>query len=316
MGTALTVEQVGELAKLASVVHLALDADAAGQNAMLRAAEVAAGQKLELRVVPLPAGSDPADLVAQEGGDAMRGLVERAVPFVRFRVERALAVGDRGTAEGKDAILDELRPVFASLRASVLRSELLRLVADRLDLPDDLVASLLAAPTGTRGAPGPAAGGRYGDPGPAVPFPGRETRDAPSLAAHADRRARTERAFLGLCVALPEHGRTALAEVDPDEDFTTPRTRRAALWLRDNLDAPLEGLPREDEELTQLVGELVVRASGPAPEAAALEAEHLRLQIARLDRRIAAASGPVADLAGERAQLKLRLDQAVDRAMA
>src|SRR5204863_1994096 len=55
MGTALTVEQVGELGKLASVVHMALDADAAGHNAMLRAAEVAAKSKLELRVVPLPA---------------------------------------------------------------------------------------------------------------------------------------------------------------------------------------------------------------------------------------------------------------------
>src|SRR3954465_3414746 len=123
MGTALTGDQVGELAKLAPVVHMALDADAAGQNAMLRAAEVAAGRSLELRVVPLPAGKDPAELVQggggggrrAPGGEAMRSLVERSVPFVRFRVERALAGGDLRTAEGKDRVLAEVRPVFAGL---------------------------------------------------------------------------------------------------------------------------------------------------------------------------------------------------------
>ena len=63
------------------------------------------------------------------------------------------------------------------------------------------------------------------------------------------------------------------------------------------------------------MGELVVRAAGPPPDAAALDAELLRLQIARLDRRIAA-GGPVSELAAERAQLKSRLDLAVARAMA
>ena len=56
MGTALTGEQVGELARMAPTVLLALDADSAGQEAMLRAATLAAKRKLELRVVPLPAG--------------------------------------------------------------------------------------------------------------------------------------------------------------------------------------------------------------------------------------------------------------------
>ena len=38
MGTALTDEQVAELARMAQTVVLALDADSAGQEAMLRAA--------------------------------------------------------------------------------------------------------------------------------------------------------------------------------------------------------------------------------------------------------------------------------------
>ena len=134
MGTALTEEQVGELSRLAPRVQLALDADGAGQEAMLRAARVATGRRLELRVVPLPPGTDPADLVAAEGARAMQRLVDASVPFVRFRVERELSTGDLGSAEGKDTVISALRPVFAQIPPSALREELIALVADRTDL--------------------------------------------------------------------------------------------------------------------------------------------------------------------------------------
>ncbi len=117
MGTALTDEQVGELARMAQTVLLALDADSAGQEAMLRASGLAAKRKLELRVVPLPAGADPADLIEREGAQAIEAAVERSVPFVRFRVERVLENGDDSTPEGRDRMIEELRPVFAQLRA-------------------------------------------------------------------------------------------------------------------------------------------------------------------------------------------------------
>ena len=115
MGTALTAEQVSELARMAPTVLLALDADSAGQEAMLRAAGLAARRKLELRVVPLPTGTDPAELVQDEGAGAIERAVEESVPFVRFRVERVFDGGDHGSPEGRDRMLDELRPVFAML---------------------------------------------------------------------------------------------------------------------------------------------------------------------------------------------------------
>ena len=74
MGTALTEDQVSELARMAPVVSLALDADSAGQEAMIRAAKVAEGRKLELRVVPLPAGNDPADIVQLGGHRGVGGM--------------------------------------------------------------------------------------------------------------------------------------------------------------------------------------------------------------------------------------------------
>src|SRR3954447_19436812 len=95
-GTALTAEEAGVLATLAPAILLCLDADSAGQKAMLKAAEVVRGvrQAPDLRVVPLPSGSDPADIVARDGAEAMRELLARAIPFAQWQVEQALQGGD------------------------------------------------------------------------------------------------------------------------------------------------------------------------------------------------------------------------------
>ena len=339
MGTSMTEDQVRALRRLAPVAHLALDADNAGQEAMLRAARVAAGEDLELRVLPLPVGLDPADLVGQQGADAVRALVDKSMPFVRFRVQRALASGDVVSAEGKDAVLDELRPVFADLRPSVLREELLRLVADRLDLTPDLAGRLLSQPVQRRreaassppsrreAAPAPAREAA-GDPGPEGPprftsagggGGGRRGDAGSDLAAILAREEEVERRFLAFCVALPQAGAEALAKIDPDEHFTAPRTRRAAVHLRDHLDDPTAGVDEGDEELAALMTELTVRAAAEPASSATLDAQRLQLELRRIDRRMAAAAasgeGGATDLAARRREVQAELGRAVERAM-
>ena len=142
MGTALTEEQIAELQRVANVLVLCLDADRAGQDAMLRAAQVTDKRNLELRVVPLPEGTDPADLIERAGADALRERVDASVPFVevprradpraqrheqrggaRSRVQRA-AAGARGPA-------DRARSAMSSCAGSPGRLELHRGAARR-----------------------------------------------------------------------------------------------------------------------------------------------------------------------------------------
>ncbi|HUR86701.1 MAG TPA: DNA primase [Solirubrobacteraceae bacterium] len=304
MGTALTEDQVGELARLAPVVQLALDADSAGREAMLRAARLAAGRKLELRVVPLPPGEDPADLLQRAGGEEIERRIAESVPFVRFRVLQVLESGDLGDAEGKDRALDELRGVFAMLGPSVMRDELLRLVGDRLDLSPELLSSLLAQP---------ATGARRGDEPAGEQRPGESRPQA----APIDRRERTERTFLALCIALPSLGREALAELDLDADLSRPPTRAAAAHLRDHLDAPTEGLA-DDDPLTGLVRELAVRAAGVTATPAVFRMERLQLELYRVDREIVLARSrgePVTDLAERRSTTKAAINRTMEQLM-
>jgi DNA primase len=305
MGTSFTDEQARELERTARTLVLALDADGAGQEAMLRAARVAEGRSLELRVVALPAGLDPADLVQQEGAEAVRARIARSVPFVEFHVERVLARADVGSAEGKDRALEELRPLLGPLPASVLRDELVRRVAGRLDLSDQLTASLI------------------GEAAPAAPSPRPPGTDAPLARPHAngapvpvalDRRERGERTFLILCLAFPREGRVLLEAADLATQFSSDLARRAAGHLIAHLDAPLEGLPPDDPELSTYLSELDARAArGGSARPGNHEHAWLSLELARLERAIdvaraaGAADGSVSRLSAEREQVRTRL---------
>ncbi len=306
MGTALTAEQVGELARMASRVLLALDADSAGQEAMLRASKLAARRKLELRVVELPQGADPADLVQREGVEAMNAAVERSVPFVRFRVERVLAQGDYGSPEGRDRTIEELRPVFATLSPSAMRMELTRLVSGRLELPESVVERELSV-----AAAGAAA---------AVASPRRPVSRA------LDRREETERTFLVLCLAAPQEGASALGDLDLASHFTSDLLRRVAEHLRaGDLREPMKNLTASgnghspDPDLEGVLAELVVQAGREEGQPAMLRVQRLQLELARVDRQIQAArvqgAGDVSELARQRGDVKREFDRAYEMAL-
>src|SRR5215207_8348760 len=103
MGTALTERQLDALKRLTPKVLLCQDPDAAGQEAVAKGKDAIRvfneGHRLrgfDLRVVRLPAGQDPADVVQRAGAAAMRALLETSVPVARFEVERALDAGSIG----------------------------------------------------------------------------------------------------------------------------------------------------------------------------------------------------------------------------
>jgi DNA primase len=146
MGTALTERQLKELGRLTTRLWLCFDGDAAGEAATLRGMELAAAQGLEVHVVALPPGFDPADLA--DGFDQRLGAAESYLLYrTRIEIERA---ADR--QEG----FARVRDVLARFEDSPQRQDAIRFAADKLDLPKETQAGFaprLAAPSTGRVSP-------------------------------------------------------------------------------------------------------------------------------------------------------------------
>jgi DNA primase len=194
MGTALTERQLKELARLTRKLYLCFDADAAGEAATLRGMDLAAGQGFDVRVVALPAGTDPADMAS-----GFEELLPKSESYVLYRVRLEL---DR--APDRQEAFVRVREVLARFEDSPERQQALRLVADRLDLPRETQAGLVPRRGTQRAAP-------------AV---------SPKLLEAGDR---LERDALSGVVAHPEL-RDLLGELAPDH-FDSELHRRARRHL-------------------------------------------------------------------------------------
>lgn len=304
MGTSLTDEQAAQLERSASTLSLALDADRAGQEAMIRAGRIAKGRSLELRVVPMPSGKDPGDLLVEEGPERLRSRTTVSEPFASFRVRVVLDRADLSTAEGKDRALIELQPVFADLSASVLREELVHRVAATLEIGDDLVESVLGASN---------AGGPNVPPAKST---GARSGAADLTQRPLDRQARVEREFLSLCLAMPDVGGPALAEAVSDGLFSGEEESRAANHVLAHLEDPLSGADTGPGGLAELIAKLLARSSVLQASKPAIQLELLQLRRLHLDRGITRAKREnpslAADLAREREVIRGRIDRAME----
>jgi DNA primase len=285
MGTAITEEQVATLSGMVEEVVLALDADSAGQEAMLRAQRVAGKRNMRIRVAAMPAGEDPAEMMAADGGpERFRALVDGAVEVADFQVSLILARTDVSSPAERDTALTEVASVLAGMddRQVASREALEKRVAERLDLDPATVHSRVVTSQPLVGGEAPAGDPRVTASGPAAQQPAPQR-----VAATLTSRERRERALLAMCIAMPAEGKEYLDALS--EAHLSPLGARALAWLRENPEDPASNLPREDAELSGLIAELIILAGDEPASGEAMKLNFLLLEQRRLEAEIAAA---------------------------
>ncbi len=292
MGTAITPEQLRLLGGWAEEVVLALDADRAGREAMLRAQRVAGSGRLRLLAAAMPAGEDPADMLReQEGAARLRELLATAIELPVFHVRAILGDADLASPPGRDRALDEIAPVLAGMGETITRQELVREVADRLDTePEMVVGRMSSAPRAPAAAERPSVsraqgegtqrpeGGPGGGEGASARAPGQRPRRRPTPQEGREYR------MLALCMADPGLGAATIAKLRP-EHFSSPILRRCFERLREHLDDPLSGLTDADADLRNALSRLGAVDHEP-PTAENLEFRFLLLERDRIDREL------------------------------
>jgi len=137
-GSALTEEHAKLLRRTVDVVLLALDTDSAGVTATKKAIQTLRPTQIELRVVQIPDGKDPDDLIKTQP-QLWRDAVKASVSAYEFLISVALNQHNPNKPEGKRAIMQELGPVLATLDHAVELEHYVKQLAQALNVQPEIV---------------------------------------------------------------------------------------------------------------------------------------------------------------------------------
>jgi len=128
MGTALTEKQVSAIKRLTKNMVLALDADAAGEEATLRAVTYENTLNAEVKVIILPQGKDPDDVI-RENPKTWQNLLEEALPIIDYTFNMVTSGLDLTTAKDRSLAADKLGTLIIGIKDIVRQAHYLQKLA-------------------------------------------------------------------------------------------------------------------------------------------------------------------------------------------
>jgi DNA primase len=162
LGTALTRGQIELAQRYADGIALAYDVDVAGEAATQRGllAELGPDQSVsKVRVVRIPAGKDPDELIRNEP-DAWRAAVTDAKPVIEYFMDRVASEVDLDTVTGKRELTGRVLALLRRVADPIERALYLQRLARMVNVEERVLTDALAhAPVARRAvtvAPEPA----------------------------------------------------------------------------------------------------------------------------------------------------------------
>ncbi len=289
LGTSLTEEHVQTLARLASVVLLAFDADSAGLKAASRAAQIFEAQEVEVRVLDLPEGEDPDSLLRLGKRLVFDQAIENALPLTEYRIKRLIRKGPAETDQDRVALFRKALPILASVPSMLEREQYVKLLAPyhpyygsgaafaEEHIRQDVAAHLTGQNSGQNSG--------YQNSGP-VGYGGGSRRPVP-LPSPPSGGGATEQAERHLLRAMvsddPALAGPALGSITPGE-FVTERARALAQFMQERYQSGGSLDPKEvlaalgDDPRADLLADLLMNSGDEPllPEALAGEISHLQ----------------------------------------
>lgn len=128
MGTSLTKDQARILKRYTDKVYISYDGDFAGQKASVRGLEILKDEGLEVKVVSLPDGMDPDDVVKNLGEEGYRNCLNSAMPLIDFKLDILRKTFDVGTVDGKRKYVSNAIKVIRESPSPAEQEDLLKTV--------------------------------------------------------------------------------------------------------------------------------------------------------------------------------------------
>ena len=130
MGTSLTKEQARLCKRYSENVFISYDGDFAGQKANLRGLEILKDEGIKVRVVPMPDGLDPDDVIKTSGAEGYNACLERAMPLIDFRIHAAQIKYDLSKTDEKRDFVREALSIVKEAESATEREELVKKISE------------------------------------------------------------------------------------------------------------------------------------------------------------------------------------------
>lgn len=130
MGTSLTLEQARLIKRYTDRVLISYDGDGAGQKANMRGLEILKSEGIDVRVVPLPEGLDPDDVIKKLGADEYKKCLDNAMPLIDYKMTVARRGYDLSKPEEKVKYVNDALKIVRSAESAAERELLLKDLRD------------------------------------------------------------------------------------------------------------------------------------------------------------------------------------------
>ncbi len=137
-GTALTSYQLNILKRYSLNILTAFDMDMAGDSATKRGIELAQAQGFSIKVVAMPDGEDPADIISKKP-KAFKKLIDQARSILEFYFETTFFRFDEKKPENKSKIAEILLPVIKKIPNKIEQSHWIQKLSGQLEVSEESI---------------------------------------------------------------------------------------------------------------------------------------------------------------------------------
>lgn len=137
-GTALTIDHIKLIKRYTNNIILAFDGDAAGSRASFRSIALCWQEDMNVKILVLPKGKDPADMVS-ESDQAWLSAIKDSIQVMDYYFKRIFSAIDLNRADHKKIAVNKLLPIIKYLSSNVEQAHYLKILSDKLQLPFEML---------------------------------------------------------------------------------------------------------------------------------------------------------------------------------
>jgi DNA primase len=137
LGTSLTSQQVSLPLRFAPRMIVSYDGDAAGKKAACRAISLCFEKGVQVKILTLPPGIDPDNLIKKSGLNEFKSLIQKSTPGLKFLIASLLEEWRKDIPEEKTKIVRNAVDEIVKMPDPIVRSEYLKQASEYLSVDEE-----------------------------------------------------------------------------------------------------------------------------------------------------------------------------------